>query len=181
MTRSQRVSFADGGETYTVLGADHLPVPAVVDYLQFLRDDAASPHTIRADAAGLARWWTVLKHTGIDWREIRPGCSGVPDLPAHRRPARHLADRRAGGVVLAVDHAAAGSGVAFYRYHADAHGLVEPRRWLYSVGVNAAAPATSRCCPGSAGPGRPTRSGRSTPSAAATARPRRCCCPSRSG
>jgi hypothetical protein len=70
MARTQRVSFADRAETYTVLGADHLPVPVVVDYLQFLRDDAASPHTIRAYAAGLAAWWTVLEHTGIDWREI---------------------------------------------------------------------------------------------------------------
>ena len=137
MARSQRVSFGDGAPvTYTVLGADHLPVPAVVDYLQFLRDDAASPHTIRAYAAGLATWWTVLEHTGIDWQEIPTRLFGefltylrTGDLPGTARIGQpnvwcspSTVQQRAAAVL------------AFYRYQADAHGLLEPHRRLYSVG-----------------------------------------------
>lgn len=36
----------------------------------FLRDSAASPHTIRGYAAGLARWFTVLEHTGHPWDDF---------------------------------------------------------------------------------------------------------------
>ncbi|MBN7550035.1 transposase, partial [Mycobacteroides abscessus subsp. abscessus] len=49
MARVQRVlDAADGSRWYTVVGADHLPVAPVAEYIAFLRDDQASPHTVRA-------------------------------------------------------------------------------------------------------------------------------------
>ncbi|ETZ96694.1 phage integrase, N-terminal SAM-like domain protein [Mycobacterium kansasii 824] len=92
MARTQRIALADGPDTFTVLGVDHLPIGAVEEYLQFLRDDEASPNTVKAYARGLAAWWTVLEHTGTDWQQISTGLFGqflaylrTGDLPGTAR------------------------------------------------------------------------------------------------
>jgi len=135
MAHTQRVTFRDAPNTYTVVGADHLPVPAVLEYLQFLRNDAASPHTIRAYAAGLAAWWTVLEHTGTDWRDISTPLFGdflaylrTGDLPGTVRIGPQSARCSPASMQLR-----AAAVLAFYRYHADANGIDEPYRRLYSA------------------------------------------------
>ena len=70
MARTQQVSVTGPPDTYTVVGADHLPIAPAEEFLQFLRDNAAYPSTVRAYAAGLAVWWTVLEHTGTDWADF---------------------------------------------------------------------------------------------------------------
>ncbi|MGV7643127.1 site-specific integrase, partial [Mycobacterium kansasii] len=55
---------------HTVVGADHLPIPAAAQYLRFLRDGGGSPNTVRAYAAGIAEWFTVLEHTGHAWDDF---------------------------------------------------------------------------------------------------------------
>lgn len=117
-----------------MLDAGHLPVEPIEDYLRFLHDDDAAPNTIRAYAAGLAAWWTVLEHTGTAWDDFPaslfgafltylrtgdlPGTARVGPVPSWLAPAS-VAQRSA--AVL-----------AFYRYHAAAHGLELPLRRLYS-------------------------------------------------
>lgn len=129
----QRVEF-DHARTYTVLDASHLPVAPIRQYLQFLRDDAASPNTIRAYAAGLAAWWTVLEHTGIAWDEFPaslfgafltylrtgdlPGTARLGPAPTWLSPAS--VTQRSAAVL------------AFYKFHAAANGLDGPLQRLYS-------------------------------------------------
>ena len=92
MARTQRIAVTGAPDTFTVLGPDHLPIAAAEEYLQFLRDDDASPNTVKSYAAGLAQWWTVLEHTGTDWREVTTGLFGqflaylrTGDLPGTAR------------------------------------------------------------------------------------------------
>src|SRR4051812_46643779 len=68
--RVQRVGFADRPHSYTVVGADKLPVAPAREYLRFLGDGGASPNTIRSYAYGLAAWWTLLEHTGASWDDF---------------------------------------------------------------------------------------------------------------
>jgi len=78
MARTQRIALTDRFDTYTVLGADHLPIEAAEEYLQFLRDDGTSPNTVKAYAAGLAAWWTLLEHTGTgNSRKKIPNAEGA--------------------------------------------------------------------------------------------------------
>lgn len=76
MARTQRIALAEDTDTFTVVGPDFLPIDPAEEFLQFLRDDEASPNTVKAYAAGLAAWWTVLEHTGTDWREISTSLFG---------------------------------------------------------------------------------------------------------
>lgn len=134
MAYTQRIALADAEDTYTVIGADYLPIGPAEEFLQFLRDDAASPNTVKAYAAGLAAWWTVLEHTGTDWREITTGLFGqflaylrTGDLPGTARigePETWL-----GPASTALRAAAV---LACYRYHADAHGLSGPYQRLHT-------------------------------------------------
>jgi site-specific recombinase XerD len=133
LARVQRVEL-DNARTYTVLDSTHLPVAPIREYLQFLRDDSASPNTIRAYAAGLAAWWTVLEHTGIAWDEFPaslfgaflsylrtgdlPGVARVGPTPTWLSPAS--VTQRSAAVV------------AFYRFHAAANGVDGPLQRLYS-------------------------------------------------
>ena len=65
MATVQRVRFGDGRrDTYTVVGEDALPIPQAREYLRFLSDGGASPHTVRGYAYGLAEWWTLLTAVG---------------------------------------------------------------------------------------------------------------------
>ncbi|WP_458317560.1 tyrosine-type recombinase/integrase [Mycolicibacterium brisbanense] len=134
MSRTQRVALTDRPDTFTVVGADGLPIGAAEEFLQFLRDDEASPNTVKAYAAGLAAWWTVLEHTGTDWREVSTGLFGqflaylrTGDLPGTARigaPQGWL-----GPASTALRAAAV---LACYRFHADAHGLAEPYQRLFT-------------------------------------------------
>ncbi|MDO3104585.1 Putative transposase/phage integrase [Mycobacteroides abscessus subsp. abscessus] len=134
MARVQRVFDAtDGSRWYTVVSADHLPIAPISEYIRFLRDDQASPHTVRAYAAGLAAWWTLLEHTDTEWTQISTSLFGsfltylrTGDLPNTSRvgpPEAWLAPatvQQRGAAVL-----------AFYRYHAHAHHLDVPYQKLY--------------------------------------------------
>ncbi|WP_158089858.1 site-specific integrase, partial [Mycobacterium kyorinense] len=134
MARTQRIALTDRPDTYTVLGADHLPIDPAEEYLQFLRDDAASPNTVKAYAAGLAAWWTLLEHTGTDWRDVSTAMFGQfltylrsGDLPGTARigaPPTWLGP--------ASTQLRAAAVLACYRYHADAHGLTVPYRRLFT-------------------------------------------------
>ena len=56
MARTQRIALAEDTDTFTVVGPDFLPIDPAEEFLQFLRDDEASPNTVKAYAAGLAAW-----------------------------------------------------------------------------------------------------------------------------
>lgn len=134
MSRTQRVALTDRPDTYTVLGADGLPIRAAEEFLQFLRDDEASPNTVKAYAAGLAAWWTVLEHTGTDWREISTGLFGqflaylrTGDLPGTARIGAPQ-----GWLSPASTQLRAAAVLACYRFHADAHGLAGPYQRLFT-------------------------------------------------
>ncbi|MGV7886334.1 tyrosine-type recombinase/integrase [Mycobacterium kansasii] len=135
MARVQRVSFSDGEpDTHTVVGADHLPIPAAAQYLRFLRDGGGSPNTVRAYAAGIAEWFTVLEHTGHAWDDFPTRLFGqflrylrTGDLPGAARigpPAQKLAASSLQPRAAAV--------LSMYRYHADAHGADLPYQRLFT-------------------------------------------------
>lgn len=70
---AELVSLTVPGEqhrTWTVLGAEHLPIGPVEEFLEYHRLDAASPHTVRGYAQGLRQYWTLLELTGADWRQV---------------------------------------------------------------------------------------------------------------
>jgi integrase len=134
MARTQRIALAGQPDTYTVLGADHLPIAAAEEHLQFLRDDTASPNTVKAYAAGLAAWWTLLEYTGTDWREISTAMFGqflaylrTGDLPGTARIGAPPTWRGPASTQLR-----AAAVLACYRYHADAHGLAGPYQRLFT-------------------------------------------------
>lgn len=134
VARSQRVSFGEGPDTYTVVGDDGLPIGPAAEYLRFLRDGGASPHTVRAYAAGIADWFTLLSHTGHAWNDFPtnlfgqylqflrtgdlPGCARIG--PPHQRLAASSLQPRAAAVL------------SMYRYHADAHHIDTPYRRLFT-------------------------------------------------
>ncbi|BBX84237.1 hypothetical protein MAUB_21100 [Mycolicibacterium aubagnense] len=135
MAAVQRMCFADRPPTYTVVGVDKLPVAPAREYLAFLRDQGASPNTVRAYAYGLAAWWTVLEHTGTAWDDFPASLFGTfltymrrGDLPGVARigePETIRAESTLGPRSAAV--------LAMYRYFADAHDLERPYRRLYST------------------------------------------------
>ncbi|SHT51779.1 Putative transposase/integrase [Mycobacteroides abscessus subsp. abscessus] len=135
MAGVQRISVAGNPDTYTVVGADYLPIAPVAEYLQFLRDDQASPHTVRAYAAALATWWDLLEHNEVDWTAITTVTFGefltylrTGDLPGTARigpPGTWLAASSVQQRAAAV--------LSFYRYHAHAHHLDEPYQRLYGT------------------------------------------------
>lgn len=68
----QRVlSPASSLESWTVLGADDLPVAAIERYLAYLTDIERSPNTVKAYAHDLKDYFTFLDGCGLDWREVR--------------------------------------------------------------------------------------------------------------
>lgn len=58
-------------ESWTVLGDDDLPVPAIERYLAYLTDIERSPNTVKAYAHDLKDYFTFLGGQGLDWREVR--------------------------------------------------------------------------------------------------------------
>jgi len=68
----QRVlSPASRLESWTVLGGDDLPVPAIERYLAYLTDVERSPNTVRAYAHDLKDYFTFLDGRGLDWQRVR--------------------------------------------------------------------------------------------------------------
>jgi integrase len=121
--RVQAVVLPDGTRTWTVLGADYLPVQAVEEFLEHHRQIGSSPNTVKSYARGLALWWRHLAASGADWRRppvaiatsfvawLRAGapCESVAYLP-------NAATARAGYAESTIASRLAAVG-AFYRYH----------------------------------------------------------------
>ncbi|MEU8362658.1 tyrosine-type recombinase/integrase [Nonomuraea sp. NPDC048882] len=68
--RAQRVVLPGGERTWTVLGRDHLPVPPVEEYLEYLRVQQCSPNTVKSYARALALWWEYLEQYGLAWKTV---------------------------------------------------------------------------------------------------------------
>ncbi len=134
MARAQRVILPNGPVTYTVVGADHLPIAPAAQYLTFLRDSAASPNTVRSYAMGLAQWFTVLEHTGDAWDDFPTTVFGsylrylrTGELPGATRigpPGQKLAASSLPPRAAAV--------LSMYRFHADAGTTEVPYRRLFT-------------------------------------------------
>jgi predicted ester cyclase len=69
--RVQVVVLPDGGRTWTVLGADYLPVPVVEGFLEHQRQIGSSPNTVKSYARGLGLWWRQFEACGEDWQRPR--------------------------------------------------------------------------------------------------------------
>jgi hypothetical protein len=67
--RVQRVLSADREESWTVIGRDRRPVPAIESYLAWLTRIERSPNTVRAYAGDLATYWRFLEARGTRWDE----------------------------------------------------------------------------------------------------------------
>lgn len=134
MARVQRVIFPGEPVTYTIVGADHLPVPPAAEYLSFLCEGGASPHTVRGYAAGLARWFTMLEHTGHRWDDFPTTLFGqylqylrTGDLPG--TPRIGAAETK---MVPSSLQPRAAAVLSMYRYHADAGTTEVPYRRLFT-------------------------------------------------
>jgi len=135
----QRVNV--GSElTWTVLGADHLPVLPIEEFLEFMRNArVASPHTIRSYASSLAGLFDFLEHAQVGWDSLdiqrfgryvallRSGeVPGVTRLPIPGDAGAQRAESTVATRVAAV--------ASFYRYHEDAHGVTVASRLYRASG-----------------------------------------------
>ena len=77
LTKVQRVQLGNGQRTTTVLGADHLPIPPVEEYLEYLRVQSCSPNTVKSYARALALWFDFLLICRRRWDQV-----GVDDFGA---------------------------------------------------------------------------------------------------
>jgi integrase/recombinase XerD len=69
--RVQRVLMPGSeAESWTVLGADQVPVEPVERFLAFLAAIERSPNTIKAYAHDLKDWFVFLTGRGLDWRAV---------------------------------------------------------------------------------------------------------------
>lgn len=69
--RVQRVLIPSArGESWTVLGDDHVPVEPVERFLGYLSWIERSPNTVKAYAHDLKDWFTFLGRQGLDWRSV---------------------------------------------------------------------------------------------------------------
>jgi integrase/recombinase XerD len=67
--RVQRVVMPSSEvESWTLLGADHMPVEPVERFLAYLASIERSPNTVKAYAHDLKDWLTYLACHGLDWR-----------------------------------------------------------------------------------------------------------------
>ena len=135
MARTQRVVL-DGGASWTVVGANGLPVDPAEQYLAFLRAQGRSPNTVKAYARGLAQWWCLLEETATAWDWIGASLFGqflvylrTGDLPGIDRIG-------AAPQVLAPTSVASRSAsvLAFYTYMAAAEKVTQPYEVLYGSG-----------------------------------------------
>ncbi|KXO90362.1 Tyrosine recombinase XerD (plasmid) [Tsukamurella tyrosinosolvens] len=135
MAKVQRVRYPDRPGTFIVVDELDRPIAPAREYLRFLTASAASPNTIRAYAAGLAQWWTVLEHSGHRWDEFPTTLFGqfltflrTGDLPGTRR----IGPEVLGGSSTATVQLRATAVLSFYRFHADAHHLLGPYEKLFT-------------------------------------------------
>lgn len=138
--RVQVVVMPDGDRTWTVLGADHLPVEPVEEFLEHHRVIGSSPNTVRSYARGMGLWWSFLDGSGVRWDEptvasvtgfvswlragARPPLAPVVALPIAHAPRAGSSDSTIQSRLSAVS--------AFYRYHESASGLSVP--WVAADG-----------------------------------------------
>ena len=119
----------DGARTWTVLGADYLPVPAAEEFLEHYRQIGSSPNTVKSYARALGLWWRHLDASAGDWRW--PSVSVVTSFVAWLRagaPSERVAYLRGAAPAcpgfaestIATRVAAIG---AFYRFHGVAGAL----------------------------------------------------------
>jgi integrase len=117
--RTQRVVFASGERTWTVLDGEHRVVEPAEQYLEYLRMLGRSPNTVKSYARALALWWEFLAVYALEWDGVTVedfgrflGWLRTGDSPAvvsiERRPARFSE----GTVALRVQAVC-----SFYRYH----------------------------------------------------------------
>lgn len=122
--RVQRVLMPDSAsESWTILGSDLQPVPAVESFLSYLSAIERSPNTVKAYAHDLKDWWTYLDLRAVEWRtvdlEVLAGFVAWLRLPP-------LARSGAVAVLPTVEHHCTASSVnrklaavsAFYEFHA---------------------------------------------------------------
>lgn len=131
----QRVVSASNATTYTLIDDGFLPVSPVNDYLRFLTDDGASPHTRRAYATGLAAWFNWLHVTGNEWNAVTSSMFG--DYLAWLRSGVLPGEARIGprdglGLAPSTVKLRAAAVLAFYRWQYAAHGLQAPYEALYT-------------------------------------------------
>ncbi|MFC0359108.1 tyrosine-type recombinase/integrase [Kytococcus schroeteri] len=132
----------DGSKTHTVVDPQGLPVTPVEEYLNFLRQDRASPHTVQAYARGLAAWFTLLGDGQWDWTDFPTFLFGTfltylrtGDLPSVARigpPGVWLSEASVAQRSAAV--------LAFYTWQASANGHQTALSRLYSSGRPRRAP-----------------------------------------
>jgi integrase len=126
--RVQAVDVAGEQRTWTVLGADHLPIAAIEDFLEHHRVIGSSPNTVRAYAKGLERWWRFLAAENVGWED--PGVGVLRAFVTWLRTGL-------GPVVTAIDGDGADASegpaeatvaarlaavVSFYRFQHEVHG-----------------------------------------------------------
>jgi len=66
----QPVELGNGQRTTTVLGDDHLPLPPVEEYLEYLRAQGCSPNTVKSYARAIALWFEYLSLCGESWDDV---------------------------------------------------------------------------------------------------------------
>jgi len=83
MAVRQRIVLGDE-VTFVVLDRQWNVVVPVEEYLEHLRQERYSPHTVRSYAHGLALWWSLLEERDQDWRKV-----GAQDLARFRQRLRN--------------------------------------------------------------------------------------------
>ncbi|WP_405853905.1 site-specific integrase [Streptomyces sp. NBC_01515] len=117
MAVPQRVTFGDE-VTYVVLDRQWRVVEPAEEYLEHLRQEQYSPHTVRSYAHGLALWWSLLEDRGLDWERV-----SVEDLAGFARRLRNRGTdpavprlRPVAPVPASTVDAALTAVMSFYRY-----------------------------------------------------------------
>ena len=59
-----------GAATWTVLDPDHRVVTPAEEFLEYLRVQGTSPHTVKSYARALALWWSYLAVFGLAWDHV---------------------------------------------------------------------------------------------------------------
>lgn len=139
--RVQRLRFSDTSTSFTVVDEQGIPIPQVEEYLHFLRQ-ASSPHSVRAYARALARWFAHLDRAGQPWEDFPTTCFGdyLAWLSTGRNTVTAVLPGRSGWLAPSSVSQHAAAVVAFYTFHADANGITTPHERLHSRGSRRRAP-----------------------------------------
>lgn len=134
MAVRQRV-VAGAEVTYVVLDRAHQVIDPVERFLEYLRVEGYSPHTVRSYAGGLAGWWSLLEEREQDWTAV-----GVEDLTRFIRRVRSGGDdpdvlplRPVKKVTRSTVDAALTAVLSFYRFHAIVSDVPAARRFYVHV------------------------------------------------